>query len=74
MKPKKLKELLVFSIVHRSPELSVARKEKLEKGLMKLNTDELEVVEEIVSELTDQNKTSKQKHVEDEEKTIEETA
>lgn len=57
MKPRKLKELLVFAIVHRAPELLPGgKKEKLEDALMKLNADELEILEEFVGGLLEQAK------------------
>lgn len=66
MKPKKLKELLVFAIVHKAPELTVSKMDQLSGGLMKLNTEELEILDDIVTELNDQNKTAvRRKAIED---------
>jgi len=57
MKPRKLKELLVFAVVHKAPELlPVGKKEQLEDALMKLNADELEVLEDFISKLVEQSK------------------
>ena len=62
MKPRKLKELLVFAIVHKAPELLPGgKKEKLEDALMKLNTDELEILEEFVGGILEQFKPSRRK-------------
>lgn len=66
MKPKKLKELLVFAIVHKAPALTVSKMDQLSGGLMKLNTEELEILDDIVTELNDQNKTAvRRKAIED---------
>lgn len=74
MKPRRLKELLTFAIVHKAPELSASKKEQLEVGLMKLNTDELEILDDVISSLNEQNKPStKRKAVEENDK-VEETA
>lgn len=62
MKPRKLKELLVFAIVHKAPELLPGgKKEQLEDALMKLNTDELEILEEFVGGILEQVKPSRRK-------------
>lgn len=62
MKPRKLKELLVFAIVHKAPELLPnGKKEQLEDALMKLNTDELEILEEFVGGILEQSKPSRRK-------------
>ncbi|KZR57925.1 hypothetical protein [Pseudobacillus badius] len=69
MKAKKLKELLVFATVHRVPEvLPPAKREVLSGALMKLNTEELEIVEEFVGTLADSLKPTaiKRKGVEEE--------
>lgn len=57
MKPRKLKELLTFAIVHKATEhLTPARKELLEGALMKLNTDELETMEEYIGSICESAK------------------
>ncbi|MCP8973201.1 hypothetical protein NMK43_08845 [Bacillus licheniformis] len=65
MKPKKLKELLTFSIVHRAHNLSEVKKEQLETGLMKLNTEELEILDDIVTDLTELSKPTRRRKTED---------
>ena len=67
MKPRKLKELLVFASVNREPNaLPPNKKEILTNALMKLNTDELEVVEEFVTSLIEVGKGGRRRELEDE--------
>lgn len=66
MKPRKLKELLTFAIVHKAPEqLTLAKRDLLESALMKLNTDELETLEEYMGAICDSAKTTARRRRED---------
>jgi hypothetical protein len=67
MKPRKLKELLVFAVVHKAPELLPSgKKEQLEDALMKLNTEELETLEEFIGALVEQTKPASRRKKSDE--------
>lgn len=66
MKPRKLKELLVFAIVHKAPELLPDnKKDQLEEALMKLNTDELEILEDFMGGAIDLAKPNTKKRKKD---------
>ena len=68
MKPRKLKELLTFAIVHKAPEhLNAGKKEMLEGALMKLTTDELEVMEDYMGAIVESAKPVNRRTKKDEE-------
>lgn len=57
MKPKKLKELLVFAVTHKEPDLIPNGKHQvLEDALMKLSATELEILEEYMGGLHESTK------------------
>lgn len=57
MKPKKLKELLVFAVTHKEPDLIPNGKHQvLEDALMKLSATELEILEDYMGGLHESTK------------------